>query len=144
MNVNAKLKRSQQNKFETLLFIFDAFVFGYIPEFRSKSQSSQWVGMGMAEKGEKREKARERLSPQSPFRVLAKSRLILDETCRLYEKFSSYVRRVLFLLVKMALLFPNKLMLQNASYMLKKRNKTTTKKRKNSHPAEVEPETFDV
>ena len=48
----------------------------------------------------------------------------------------------------MALLFPNKLMLQNASYMLKKnetkQNKTTTKKRKNSHPAEVEPETFDV
>ena len=49
----------------------------------------------------------------------------------------------------MALLFPNKLMLQNASYMLKKKNetkqnKTTTKKRKNSHRAEVEPETFDV
>ena len=47
----------------------------------------------------------------------------------------------------MALLFPNKLMLQNASYMLKKKtkqNETTTKKRKNSHPAEVEPETFDV
>ena len=50
----------------------------------------------------------------------------------------------------MALLFPNKLMLQNASYMLKKKrnktkqNKTTTKKRKNSHRAEVKPETFDV
>ena len=48
----------------------------------------------------------------------------------------------------MALLFPNKLMLQNASYMLKKnetkQNKTTTKKRKNSRPAGVEPETFDV
>ena len=43
-------------------------------------------------------------------------------------------------------------MLQNASYMLKKKtkqnktkqNKTTTKKRKNSHRAEVKPETFDV
>ena len=47
----------------------------------------------------------------------------------------------------MALLFSNKLMLQNASYMSKKKtkqNKTTTKKRKKSHPAEVEPETFDV
>ena len=49
----------------------------------------------------------------------------------------------------MALLFPNKLMLQNASYMLKKQNKTkqnkmTTKNRKTSHPAGVEPETFDV
>ena len=44
----------------------------------------------------------------------------------------------------MALLFPNKLMLQNASYMSKKKNETkqnkpTTKKRKKSHPAEVDP-----
>ena len=29
-------------------------------------------------------------------RVLAKSRLILDEMCRLYGKFASYLRRVLF------------------------------------------------
>ena len=36
-------------------------------------------------------------------------------------------------------------MLQNASYMFfKKRNKTTKKKRKKSHPAGVEPEAFDV
>ena len=40
-------------------------------------------------------------------------------------------------------------MLQNASYMFfffqkKKQNKTTTKKEKKSHPAGVEPETFDV
>ena len=33
------------------------------------------------------------------FLVLAKSRLILDEMCRLYGKFASYVRRVLFFLV---------------------------------------------
>ena len=37
----------------------------------SKSQSTQWMGMGekeeKGEQGEKREKARERLSPQSPF-----------------------------------------------------------------------------
>ena len=32
-------------------------------------------------------------------RVLAKPRLILDEMCRLYGKFASYVRRVLFFLV---------------------------------------------
>ena len=37
-------------------------------------------------------------------RVLAKPRLILDEMCRLYGKFASYVRRVLFFLVLMALL----------------------------------------
>ena len=30
------------------------------------------------------------------FLVLAKSRLILDEMCRLYGKFTSYLRRVLF------------------------------------------------
>ena len=42
-------------------------------------------------------------------------------------------------------LFPKKLMLQNASYMFfKKRNKTTTEKRKKSHPAGVEPEAFYV
>ena len=29
-------------------------------------------------------------------RVLAKPRLILDEMCRLYRKFASYLRRVLF------------------------------------------------
>ena len=39
-------------------------------------------------------------------RVLAKPRLILDEMRRLYGKFASYVRRVLFFLVQMALLFP--------------------------------------
>ena len=32
-------------------------------------------------------------------RVLAKSRLILDEMCRLYGKFASYLRFVLFFLV---------------------------------------------
>ena len=32
-------------------------------------------------------------------RVLAKSRLILDEMCRLYGKFTSYIRRVLIFLV---------------------------------------------
>ena len=32
-------------------------------------------------------------------RVLANPRLILDEMCRLYEKFASYLRRVLFFLV---------------------------------------------
>ena len=37
-------------------------------------------------------------------RVLAKPHLILDEMCHLYRKFASYVRRVLFFLVKMALL----------------------------------------
>ena len=31
--------------------------------------------------------------------VLAKPRLILDEMCRLYGKFASYLRRVLFFLV---------------------------------------------
>ena len=36
--------------------------------------------------------------------VLAKPRLILDEMCRLYGKFASYVRRVLFFLVQMALM----------------------------------------
>lgn len=39
-------------------------------------------------------------------------------------------------------------MLQNASYMFffskKKQNKTTTKRDYKSHPAGVEPETFDV
>ena len=40
-------------------------------------------------------------------------------------------------------------MLQNASYMFvfkkeTKQNKTTTKKREKFHPAEVEPETFDM
>ena len=38
------------------------------------------------------------------LRVLAKSRLILDEMCRLYGKFASYVRRVLFFLLQMALI----------------------------------------
>ena len=33
------------------------------------------------------------------FLVLTKSRLILDEMCRLYGKFASYVRPVLFFLV---------------------------------------------
>ena len=37
-------------------------------------------------------------------RVLAKSRLILDEMCRLYEKFASYLRRVL---CKTRLIFPH-------------------------------------
>ena len=32
-------------------------------------------------------------------RVLAKSRLMLDEMCRLYRKFASYLSRVLFFLV---------------------------------------------
>ena len=32
-------------------------------------------------------------------RVLAKPRLILDEMCRLYRKFVSYLRRALFFLV---------------------------------------------
>ena len=32
-------------------------------------------------------------------RVLVKPRLILDEMCRLYGKFASYLRRVLFFLV---------------------------------------------
>ena len=36
-------------------------------------------------------------------RVLAKPRLILDEMCRLYGKFASYLRRVL---CKMRLIFP--------------------------------------
>ena len=36
-------------------------------------------------------------------RVLAKSRLILDEMCRLYGKFASYLRRVL---CKTRLIFP--------------------------------------
>ena len=36
-------------------------------------------------------------------RVLAKSRLILDEMCPLYGKFASYLRRALFFLVWMAL-----------------------------------------
>ena len=38
------------------------------------------------------------------FLVLAKLRLILGEMCRLYGKFTSHVRRVLFFFVKMALL----------------------------------------
>ena len=37
------------------------------------------------------------------FNVLAKSRLILDEMCRLYRKFASYLRRVL---CKTRLIFP--------------------------------------
>ena len=37
------------------------------------------------------------------FLVLAKPRLILDEMCRLYEKFASYLRRVL---CKTRLIFP--------------------------------------
>ena len=32
-------------------------------------------------------------------KIRAKTRLILDEMCRLYGKFTSYVRRVLFFLV---------------------------------------------
>ena len=36
-------------------------------------------------------------------RVLAKPRLILDEMCRLYGKFASYLRRVL---CKTRLIFP--------------------------------------
>ena len=36
-------------------------------------------------------------------RVLAKTRLILDEMCRLYGKFASYLRRVL---CKTRLIFP--------------------------------------
>ena len=36
-------------------------------------------------------------------RVLAKPRLILDEMCRLYRKFASYLRRVL---CKTRLIFP--------------------------------------
>ena len=38
-------------------------------------------------------------------RVLAKPRLILDEMCRLYGKFASYLRRVL---CKTRLIFPRK------------------------------------
>ena len=37
-------------------------------------------------------------------RVLAKTRLILDEICRLYGKFASYLRRVL---CKTHLIFPH-------------------------------------
>ena len=37
------------------------------------------------------------------YRVLAKPRLILDEMCRLYGKFASYLRRVL---CKTRLIFP--------------------------------------
>ena len=35
-------------------------------------------------------------------------------------------------------------MLPICLFLRKKQNKTTTKKRKKFHPAEVEPETFDV
>ena len=38
-------------------------------------------------------------------RVLAKPRLILDEMCRLYGKFASYIRRVLFSSYKWPYLF---------------------------------------
>ena len=53
-------------------------------------------------------------------RILAKPRLILDEMCRLYGKFASYLRRVL---CKTRLIFPriNGPNLVNKNYLLKER-----------------------